>query len=414
MGMRGSALVSKFALTIYLARFVGLEAVGYYGFIAGAAAIFPVIGGFGIIQSLGRILVTQKLAGIYFPLLRYWRLLIVAYVGIYLIGYVSKVVADVDLPFSGLTAALITAILLLEHLNNDAFIIASNMKRPLFANIQIFFRSAGWIIVYIPTAWVVVELRSMLGLLAFWMAGIIFSLAIFFAGTLHSIMHARNQTVAMNINSDLRFRSAWKLYCGDICNSLSFYIDRYLIGVFIGVKEAGVYILFSSLGMGIYNLANTGVMQVYRPYLIEFYGKQDLQAFMDVHARCTRKAMTAVLVIAVSCGVAFPYLAPFLNQPLVNHYEWVLWLVLGGAVIRVASDLQGYVFYTRNEDGIFALTTGFSLIVATMSNFMLVPLWGIVGGGIACVATYTLTLGLRSMLVKRELLSAQSMANFNE
>lgn len=61
MTLRGLALVAKFALTLFIARFIDLETLGVYGLVAGAAAILPMVAGLGLFHVLSRDAVSQRL-----------------------------------------------------------------------------------------------------------------------------------------------------------------------------------------------------------------------------------------------------------------------------------------------------------------------------------------------------------------
>jgi hypothetical protein len=62
MAMRGATQVAKFALTLFIARFIDLETLGLYGLVVGLTVVLPVIAGLGLVNCLGRHAVTQPLA----------------------------------------------------------------------------------------------------------------------------------------------------------------------------------------------------------------------------------------------------------------------------------------------------------------------------------------------------------------
>ena len=54
IGLRGLGLVSRFALMIYIAKYLDLDFVGAFGLVYGALAILPVFLGFGLNYRLNR------------------------------------------------------------------------------------------------------------------------------------------------------------------------------------------------------------------------------------------------------------------------------------------------------------------------------------------------------------------------
>jgi hypothetical protein len=174
MLMRVGALIGKFALTLFLAKFVSLESVAIYGMIAGAAILVPVGLSMGVAQSIVRDAahqeggVTARRVHLYFSviLIQYAALLVVAF-GYFL--YVDRI-----------TPLLIIAVVFLEHLGNDSANLLLATRRPLAANTLIFIRSALWIYLYILAAVLSEATRSIDSLLAFWICGGIVAAAIAF------------------------------------------------------------------------------------------------------------------------------------------------------------------------------------------------------------------------------------------
>lgn len=397
MVLRAMALASKFLLTLFVAKYLGIEAVGHYGYVVGAAAILPIALGFGFMQELSRRLVIDGISSIVAPLSAYWLFVALAYTG------ATAAATATAYWFGGvvspLTAVLVGGVLFLEHLNNDAFFIISNLKKPVFANFQVFLRAASWILVYMLAAWVLPSLRTIDALLAFWLAGVTASFAVFAIRCLKRSMPA----VASLAPERGMIRQIWQLrtvYAGELVNALGVYLDRYLIGGMLGSKAAGVYVVFASIGLGIYNLVNTSVMQVLRPYLIEHHSKRDDVLFAQAHRECMKKSLLSVAILSVGCATVFHFGGRYLSQPELTEHEPILWVLLVGGVVRIASDVQGYVFYTRRQDRLFLGTAIMTVIALATLLAVLVPGLGLLGGVLSFTGAYAATFLIRTYLIK--------------
>jgi len=398
MVLRAIALASKFVLTLFVAKYLGVEAIGHYGYVAGAAAILPVAFGFGFMQELSRTLVISGISSIIAPLSAYWIFVTLAYVCV--TACVTAAVYGFVAAVPSATVMLVGGVLLLEHLNNDAFFIISNLKRPIFANFQVFLRAALWILVYMPAAWAFPSLRTIDALLAFWLVGITGSWALFLTSCLRPACRIASQT---SIPTTGMIRRVWLLktiYAGELVNALGVYLDRYLIGGLLGAKAAGIYVLFASIGLGIYNLVNTSIMQVFRPYLIEHHSKQDDALFARAHGECMKKSLLSAVILSLGCATAFHFCEPYLGQPELAGHETILWILLVGGVLRVASDVQGYVFYTRRQDRLFLRTAIVAVIASTCLLMALVPMFGLYGGVLAFLGAYTTAFLVRTYLIR--------------
>jgi O-antigen/teichoic acid export membrane protein len=399
MALRGSALVSKFALTLFIAKYLGIEAVGYYGYLAGAAAILPLVLGFGLMQEFGRRLVVEGLPAIRLPLLTYWQIVVIVYAAVTALSI--PVSQALGLGLKPRVLLLAGTVLLFEHLNNDSFFIVSNLKRPVFANFQVFLRAAAWIIVYMPLALFYGDLRTLDSMLAFWAGGIVVSFLIFLLGCAKQMRpkapHLGNTPTGIVM---LAYR-AKSIYAGEAVNALGVYLDRYLIGALLGTKAAGIYVVFSSLGLGLYNLVNTGVMQVLRPYLIEHHAKGDDISFGRVQADCMKRSLASTVTLSLCCGLAFHFLLPRLGHPELASQEHLLWLLLAGIAVRIASDVQGYVFYTRKQDFKFFATACVAPVAFVVLGILLIPVLGLTGGVISFIGAYATTLLVRTRLIRK-------------
>src|SRR4051812_35558368 len=89
LGLRGGTLAAKVALTVFVARFIGLEALGTYGLIVGLTVAIPVVASLGLIAVVCRNAVTQNLAEVT-GFLRYYAFI---QAGIYAAGLMCAVVS---------------------------------------------------------------------------------------------------------------------------------------------------------------------------------------------------------------------------------------------------------------------------------------------------------------------------------
>lgn len=118
IGLRGTALVAKFALTLFIARFIGLEALGAYGLVVGLAAVIPAIASLGLINTLSRNAVTQTLDEVTVILYRYGKLQIAIYGSAIVAALLSALVWQ-----HWLFAVVVVAIAFSEQINDDLFMV---------------------------------------------------------------------------------------------------------------------------------------------------------------------------------------------------------------------------------------------------------------------------------------------------
>lgn len=396
LSLRGTGLLLKLGLAVFIAHYMGMASVAHYGYIAAAAAILPIAFGFGMIQDLGRQLVTSGLPAVAPALRCYWRCLVALYLAAALVLAMLPSSAF-ELPPAHL--ALAVAILLLEHLNNDAYFIIGSQQRPLLANLQTFIRAAGWIAAYLPLAVLFPALRSTPVLMGFWLGGLCLAWGVFLVSCPgYRSLDARHPSKRCLIDLRGRFRRNMTLYLGEAANASAVHVDRYVVGLALGHVAAGVYVLFSSVATGIYTLVNTAVMQVARPQLVAHHAGAQRAQFRRVHASALRRTVLLGAGIALMAAATLHLALPHFDQPQLALHEPTLHVLLLATILRAASDMQGYVFYTQRLDRLFLYTALFTVTFYLAASAVLLPLAGLVGAAAAVACAFAATLVLRSGL----------------
>jgi O-antigen/teichoic acid export membrane protein len=393
MALRGLTLAAKFALTLFLAKFVGLDTLGVYGLIAGAAVIFPTVAGLGLIRVLSRNAVTQPLDEVTRVLRLYWGVQGAIY------GLISVIGLGIGVYLQEVTlVSIVLVIVFIEHVNGDLFILLNHLLRPLLANVLAFFRTAAWICVYMVFAFLFPSLRSLHVLLLFWIGGGFLAIAGFAALAwdwpwLSSASEGGHREWFLH-----HFKASRTLYVNDIVNTVAQYIDRYLVSLFMGLEFTGVYVLFWSIGNALSNLVDTGIVQVSGPKLINAHARQD-RSYWIIFRRLLVHTMTISIVLAIATGILVKIAIPYLDRPLVADWMLVLWLVLLGFVLRVAYEVQGTVFYSHYKDS-FTLFSGlFVIALSIFANVTLIPLFALDGAASAIIVSYGAGIAARQIMI---------------
>lgn len=393
MALRSLTIAAKFALTIFIARYLGLADVGVYGLITSAAVIAPVLLGFGVANHLCRDAVRFGPPSIAVRLLQYFAFLLPLYA-------LAAVGGAVVLPSRAAPLAGLSLLMLLEHIQTDMFALMVITGRAYVANVINFIRAAGWVLAYVPLALVDPGLRSIEAVGVFWLGGCV-------AATLLTVGFTR----------DWRWRSALAqlpsrpftlphrhgspaLYLNDLANTLFLYVDRYVVGVFLSPKMLGIYVLFWSITNAISNLVTTAIVQPRRGELVQVVHRAALSFNKEVwKLTFTTTQITVAMSIA---AIALIYAAaPFIGRPEIYPYLPLMFLLCAGLVLRAAYEVVGIAFYAHRRDDITLYSGGAILVVALGLNLLLDRTLGLWGAGAAMVISYALGLMGRRIIVFR-------------
>ena len=382
IGLRGLALTAKFGLTLFIAGFIGLETLGVYGLVAGAAVMFPIVAGLGLIRILSRNAVTQPLAEVTRVLRLYWGVQATIYGLVCLIGLGAGIYLH-ELAF----ASIVLTIVLLEHVNGDLFVLLNHLLQPLLANVLMFVRTGAWICAYMVLAFIFPSLRNLDALLTFWIGGGLLAIAGFAAAARDWPWRSLSSELGRREWFLHHSRASRTLYINDIVNTVAQYTDRYLVSLFMGLEFTGVYLLFWSIGNALSNLVDTGIIQISGPRLINAHTRQDGSYWAVFRLLLVQTAILSV-VLALAAGIFVKFAIPYLHRPLVADWMPVLWLVLLGFVLRMAYEVQGTVFYSHYKDS-FTLFSGlFVIALSILANVILITPFGLDGAACAIIISY--------------------------
>jgi O-antigen/teichoic acid export membrane protein len=394
-GLRGATLLAKISLTLFVARFIGLDALGTYGLIAGSAIVIPVITSLGLMGGLSRNAVTQNLTEVTSALRRYWLFQGAIY-GTALLGALASAGVFEHWPF----AVAVVVIVALEQINDGLFILLNNLRYPLLANGLMFIRSAGWISAFVALSFQYPSLRNLAALLLFWIGGSVTTLACFAYATRDWPWTKSAPRVGQRRWLVHLFRQSRVLYVNNIANVAGQYLDRYLIGAFLGLELTGVYVLFWSIGNALSNLISTSTIQTALPNLITAHMQQD-PMYWGLFRRTLTETLVGAVTLAVAAGALVHAARHYLDRPLAIQWLPALWLILVGFVLRMVYEVQGAVFYSRQQDKL-TFASGLLVLGTSMAaNLMLLPLLSLYGSAIAVAASYGAGLIARHGLMRK-------------
>ena len=377
MGLRGSTILIKFCVSLFLARYYELDVLGAYGLIAGLTAVVPVFLQMGVFNAVLRDSVTLSPQAFAQELNQYYVVMGLNY-------FVLAGAASVALPLffpelSVGSSSLIVLIVMVEQLGIEAFSLLTYRGR-LAAGLRVgLAQGLCWAVPLMVVSLLIPSARTLDTVLICWAAGAF--VPIFW---LLARLKAYIEPQYISAKSLQWFRGKARayrsLYISDLTECAAQYVDRYIIGFAFGLSELGIYFLFIQASNAIFNLVNSGVIQSFRPSLIAAYFNRDHDSVTRVSSRLWRDTLGALAIMSVICGFTFPYVLSFVT-PL-GGSELLLWGILGAMICKVAYFLNIIDIYARREDryllicnmAVLFLVICISLAAVPFGNLLLFPL----------------------------------------
>lgn len=394
MSMRSLTLFVKFAFTLFIAKYISLDALGIYGLVAAAGILSPAVLGLGIMHLLSRAAVNQPLAQTKMDLLRYAKYLSGLYLVIAL-GTVTYFVLQGD----WLIATLILVVIFLEHINGECYQLMINLSRPFLADAMHFTRSASWVLIYMALAFLFPSLRNIHALLIAWLIGTgICTLVYVWVISRLPDNEAKEDTSLWNWLRLSVKKSSW-LYVNGVATTGANYGDRYLIGALLNLELTGVYLFFWQIQSALSNLIYTGLIQIARPVFVKNFAQENPDWLMV--RNLIRNTTLVAFIFSLIALLGMALILPYLNMPLVSHYYSLFALILVAFIFNVIAEAQVLVFYSKYKDHQVSFITLAVFAVNFIACLITIPLFGLWGAAASGICSAIIRMGLQGYFISK-------------
>lgn len=396
IAIRGLNTVSKFALSLYTARYLGLSELGIYGLLVAGTTILPAFAGFGTNDWIGRQAARSTLARVG-PLMTTRLVLSVGFnLVLQVIAYVVNAVMGAPVPWPVLM--LFSGVALLEHLSDDAAIMLTYRGHVLLSNVLFFLRAGLWPIGVIAIGLLVPSARTLEMLIAGWLAGLVLMWIV-----LAAFVTRRNAWRYVRLDTRLLTEGipqSVPFYLKDMSVATNLYIDRFLVSLLLGLELTGVYTFFWSIANVIHNLSLSAIFLPYLSNLVRS-ARESISEFRELLARVELRTVGFAVSLGVALIVALPFLIPYVGRPLLAEHLSVFWIIVAATLFRVGVDSYNYVLVALHHDRAIAIIALAAVPLSAALYAVLIPLFGLGGASLAYLFTGVLLIIPRLVLSRR-------------
>lgn len=396
IAIRGLNTVSKFALSLYTARYLGLSDLGIYGLLVAGTTILPAFAGFGTNDWIGRQAARSNLAQVG-PLMTTRLLLSVAFnLGLQAIAYGVNAFLGVPIPWP--VMLLFSGVALLEHLADDAAIMLTYRGHVLLSNVLFFLRAGLWPIGVIALGVLVPTARTLEALIAGWLIGLVLMwlvLAVFVTRRgAWTYVRLDRRLMTQGIPQSVPF------YLKDMSIATNLYIDRFLVSLLLGLELTGVYTFFWSMANVIHNLSLSAIFLPYLSKLIRA-AHESMSEFRALLARAELRTAGFAVSLAIGLIVVLPFIIPYVERPLLSAHLSVFVVIVAATLLRLGVDSYNYILVALHHDRAIAIISLAAVPLSAALYALLIPLFGLEGAGIAYFLTGALLIVPRLVLSRR-------------
>lgn len=394
--LRGLTLVSRFLLSLLLARMLVASEVGDYGLITAFLAFAMLAVGLEFYSYTLRELVPASPSAC----VRIVGDQIVLAAGMLALTAAGTLVAAWFGFLSVNVALWCLLILVTEHLSLEGTRILIILSRPVRAYIGLFLRGGLWVFVVAALMYSDPSTRSLAVVLFWWALGGAASILF----TAVSLSHLPWRELRS-------YRPNWTAIAGGLRIARPFlltavgaltlnYFDRLLIDIHLGRDAVGVYTFYSTIAIGLLSLS-ASISHQFLPKVIAGF-EQGAAAFRNV-LRTFGYSIAGVGSLAVAAAaVAIGPIVSILQLDAYVSGIQAFYLMLIGVILRMLSDVPSYALYAARRDKELLICNLSAAGVSVLLNLILIPQIGLFGAGIAnAVASGILLLSLTVLAVRR-------------
>ena len=174
-------------------------------------------------------------------------------------------------------------------------------------------------------------------------------------------------------------------------------IDKVIVNDMLGLSAAGIFTVAANFGSMI-QIPARSIIRIASPVIAQSWKDNDLHNIRNVYFKtCLNQFVMGLFLFAGLCICIDPLME--LMPAAYQSGKWTILLISLGFLIDMATGVNGVIiatskYYRYDTYFMFSL-----VVISTVSNLLLIPIYGIDGAGLACCITYLLFNALRYFFI---------------
>ena len=361
--LRGSTILFRLGLFLFLAKYASLIFIGLFGLISGFVAIVPSCFGWGLNFYVSRNMVGKSRAVAGQMLWDRLFITFASFLGLFFLLLILQYLNVFILNFS--LFIFIALLLLFEMIVFDIhFCFLLPMGLSFFANVLIFIRNSAWI-PFLPIFYIYNHsLLSLELVLALWLLGYLFSLFLFFCFFRFLFLVFPTHAGVRRSMSSFFTKPGFLIYLNDLYYSLGVYLDRFVISISLGLQATGIYLLFWQIANSVTTLVSSGSWQVFSPKINLAGIRFNLKRWIYFLRQLVFSSIVSFVFIFIACYLLIPYLLHLIGKNDILIYLPILWILLAGSIFKILSDVMALGLSSLFQDLTYAYTSVFGFVLS--------------------------------------------------
>lgn len=374
LALRGTTLISKFAMIFCMAIFLAPAQVGLYGLLFSSIIYCIYFVGFDFYTYSTREIAAAP-QDLWFTFLRDQSFFtLFAYVCV--LPLLLLIFTFGLLPWS--IAAWFFILLILEHLSQEINRLLIAMSKQLEASFVLFLRSGLWSVLVVVFMWIFPEYRDLKWVFVFWALGLVSAvgLGVFFLLRIESKRPFRS----------FSFEWVWTgvkvsipLLIASLAIAGLFTFDRFFVKDIVGVEVLAAYVLFAGIANAIMAFIDAGVIVFFYPKVISAARNRHIDELISLITAMAKQVFLFGLFLSIMAFIFSHILVTYLKASVyAENIYFVYWLV-ASTFVYVVSLIPHLALYGLGKDRVIIYAQLVSLSIFLLGAFYLKDGFGVDG-----------------------------------
>lgn len=179
--------------------------------------------------------------------------------------------------------------------------------------------------------------------------------------------------------------------------ALAFYytanVDQIMLGAMLGLESNAVYSIAFFIGTMI-QIPGRAMNQVALPIITEGWKRNDLKQLQNLYSQTSLNQLIIGGFIFLVIWINLDLLLSFLSEEYREVHKLVIIVGLG-KLFDLATGVNGEILALSRHSKMTMLTNVILIVVSTLANYLLIPVWGIAGSALATALSLILYNTLR-------------------
>lgn len=370
---RGLTIIFKFLLSIIIVKKLSVHDLGVYGIFQTTVTLMVYILGFDFYTYNARELLKTNSKDPSFYIgnqMVFHALFYLLIIPLSLLLFFNNVISTEYLIYFYL-------ILVAEHISQEIYRILIVLKKSVIASFTLLLRAGLWIFV-LYFIWVFNwTSQTIKDIFVLWSIGALISIII---GIFYIRFNFKFAVDFTWINKGIKV--ATPFFIATIFYKIIEFSGRYFIDFYWTKEDVGIFTFFSGIANTMFVFVQSTVIIVMSPYLIEGSNK-GFKEFSKVFKNYKNQILYTTGIGFLLASVFIYPLLMYLNNDLLTQNIVVFFLLLLAVTFFCFSYIPHYGLYAFHKDKQLLWASLIGAIINIITNFVLVPSYGVLGAAIA-------------------------------